>query len=301
MKTVINQKILLGDWLEIYVESFLKARKSENKTKGTVDFYRKKLKAFVEYCDSQEVKLISQITPSLLRDYLLILEDRGHNPGGVHTYYRAVKTFLKWYWEEEEVDSPNPINKVKAPRIPQEVIEGVSREQFESLLNECENDFLGTRDKAILYTLYDTGVRADELCSIPLEDVNMIDNSILIRQGKGRKPRFVFFGKATKKQLRKWLGFRGLEGTYLFTNRSGDKLVYVALRQIVRRLVSKANLEGIGLHDFRRAFCLNLLQAGVPEITIARLMGHTTTALIGKYAKQKKEDLQLGYKSPVDD
>lgn len=88
MKTVINQKILFGDYLEIYFESFLKACKSENKTRGTVDFYRKKPKVFVEFCDSQEVKLIS-----ILRDYLPISEDKGHNPGGVSTFYRTVKTF----------------------------------------------------------------------------------------------------------------------------------------------------------------------------------------------------------------
>jgi integrase len=171
LKTLVN----FGEYLELEIEGFLKDRKSQNLTKGTVEFYRKKLKAFLEYCDSQEVKLVSQITPSLIRDYLLLLEERGNNPGGIHTYYRSLKAFLKWYEDEEEPENwKNPISKVKAPRIPQESIEGVSKEQFESLLNECEDDFLGNRDKAILYVLYDTGVRAEELTSILLGDISMV-------------------------------------------------------------------------------------------------------------------------------
>lgn len=65
-KSKIDQKILWEDYLEIYVEGFIKDRKSQNLSKGTIEFYKKKLKAFLEYCKSQEVKLVSQITPSLI-------------------------------------------------------------------------------------------------------------------------------------------------------------------------------------------------------------------------------------------
>jgi integrase/recombinase XerD len=185
--TKIDQQIL-QDYVLIWVEQFLKAKKSENKTKGTIKFYKDNLKVFTDFLDTQEIKLISQLTPNVIRDFLLILEERGHNAGGIHGFFRAVKAFLRWYWEEEEPDYPNPINKVKAPRVPVEAIEGVSLEQFEKLLDECGKGFLGERDKAILKVLLDTGVRAEELCNIKLDDVNFIDNSIIIQQGKGRKP-----------------------------------------------------------------------------------------------------------------
>jgi len=298
---LISQKIFLGeDYILVWVEQFLKAKKAENKAKGTIDYYRKRLKGFTDYLETQEVKYISQINSNLIRDFLLLLGERGHNEGGVHGFYRPIKVFLKWYWDEEEIEGRNPIDKVKAPRVPQESIQGISREEFNSLLEECKSGFYGERNKAILLTLYDTGIRASECCDIRLENLNLVDNSILIEQGKGRKPRYVFFGKATKKQLRKYLKFRET-GNYLFTSKAGERIDYETLRAIVRRLALKAGIEGIGLHDFRRAFCLNLLQAGVPEITIARLMGHTTTQLIGRYARQTTTDLMNSYKSPLDD
>ena len=232
-----NQVTLLGDdYIETWIYAFLVDRKSQNLTKGTVEFYQKSLKVFTDYLATQQIKFINQITPYTIRDFLLILEDRGHNSGGVHIYYRTVKTFLRWFWNEAEPDEKNPIEKVKAPKLIVEARQGITREEFNSLLAVCPKTKLGERDRAVLMVLLDTGLRANELCDIKLEDVNLIDSSILIRQGKGRKPRFVFIGKTTRKQIRKYLRLRKNDSPFLFTNKSGDKLVYTSLRQIVRRL-----------------------------------------------------------------
>ena len=69
----------------------------------------------------------------------------------------------------------------------------------------------------------------------------------------------------------------------------------------MRRLALKANIKESSLHDFRRAFCLACLNKDMSDITIARLMGHTTTQLIGRYAKQTVKDLGNAYKSVIDD
>jgi integrase/recombinase XerD len=303
MSSKLDQQIFTGeDYVLVWVESFLKERTAQNLTKGSIKFYREKLKGFVDYLDTQEVKYISQITPNTIRDFLLILEDRGHNPGGIHTFFRCIKAFLKFYWDEVEPPTKNPIDKVKAPRVPIEPIEGISLEDFDLLLEACARGrFTGERDRAILFTLLDTGVRASELCNINSEDLNLADSSILIRQGKGRKPRFVFFGKKTRKQIRKYLTLRGTEDNALFITRDRERLNYLSLREIVRRLSLKAGIKEPGLHDFRRAFCLACLKKGMNEISISRIMGHTTTQLIGRYAKQTAIDLMNSYKSPLDD
>lgn len=302
MPSIVNQQILVGeDYIEIWIEAFLKERLSQNLAKGTVGFYKQKLKPFVSHLETQEIRYISQLTPNTIRDYLLLLEEKGHNSGGIHGYFRAIKAFLRWYWDEVEPDTKNPITKVKAPRLVIEPIEGIKREEFDSLLEACEkNTYFGERDRTILLTLLDTGVRASELCNINLEDVNLVDSSILIRQGKGRKPRYVFFGKTTRKQIRRWISIRGREDSPLFINRYRERIVYGTLGEIMRRLSIKASVEEPSLHDFRRAFCLECLRKGMSEITIARLMGHSTTQLIGRYAKQTKIDLGNGYKSVVD-
>lgn len=301
--STINQQILLGDdYIFIWVEAFLKERTAQNLVKGTVKFYKERLDSFASFLESQEVKYISQITPILIRDFLLLLEERGHNAGGIHSYFRSIKAFLRWYWDEVEPDSRNPINKVKAPKVPVEPIEGISKENFESLLSACPKlAYHGERDRTILMMLLDTGVRATELCNLNLEDVNLMDSSILVRQGKGRKPRYVFIGRKTRKQLRKWISLRGREGNALLLNRYEERIKYSTLREIMRRLSQKAGIEEPSLHDFRRAFCLECMRKGVDLLTLSRLMGHTTLQLLTRYAKQTTNDLQNSYKSILDD
>jgi len=77
--------------------------------------------------------------------------------------------------------------------------------------------------------------------------------------------------------------------------------VYITLREILRRSSLKAGIETPSPHDFRRAFCLECLRKGIDLLTISRLMGHTSLALIARYAKQVKGDLGEKYKSIIDD
>lgn len=288
-------------YLVTAVESFLLDRKAQNMAAGTLYFYRMKLKLLCDYCESQLIRTVEQITPDVIRQYLFHLEDTGHNPGGIHACYRTLKTFLIW-WEEEfkPEDWRNPIRKVKAPKVPVEPLKPMSRDDFERLLSTCDKSRYGKRDNAILLTLLDSGLRASELCALNLADLEQATGALEIRQGKGRKPRVTFVGRQARRAIRKWIRARGIKGGPLFLTHQEDRLTYWGLRQIIRRRATQAGIPEPGLHDFRRAFCLSQLQAGVPETTIARLMGHSTTQLIACYARQTGKDIKAHYQSPVD-
>ncbi len=188
----------------------------------------------------------------------------------------------------------NPIRRVKAPKLVQEPIQGVTLEQFEALLKACVNE----RDKALLMVLMDTGVRAAELCDIKVAELSW--DSILIAQGKGRKPRTVFIGRRTRRQLHRY--FREWQPqTYLFTNDEGDKLTYPALRQILRRLALRAGVPYASAHNFRRGFAIEPLRKGVDLLTLSRLLGHSSLSLLPRYAKQTSLDLAERYHSIVDE
>jgi site-specific recombinase XerD len=117
------------------MEAFIVDRKAQGLAKDTVGFYRLKLQTFAEFCDAQVVSQITEITPTLLRTYMLHLEEKGHNEGGRHACYRAVKTFLFWWEDEMEPEGwKNPIRKVKAPKLAQQAIEPVSIADIQSML-----------------------------------------------------------------------------------------------------------------------------------------------------------------------
>ncbi len=296
------EKVTQEYYLSIAINAFLVDRKAQNMAEGTLYFYTKKLKLFSDFCESQLIKTLDELTPDTIRQYLFSLELSGHNAGGIHACFRTLRTFLYWWESEYEPEGwKNPIRKVKAPRLAQEPLQPVSRDDFESLLSTCDkHTWYGARDRAIFLTLLNSGLRASELTALNLTDLESSTGTLEVKRGKGRKPRVTFVGSVTRKAIRQWLKYRGDEAGALFTTKEGEQLTYWGLRQIVRRRAEQAGVIVPGLHDFRRAFCLSQLQAGVPETTIARLMGHTTTQLIARYARQTGSDLRQLYHSPLD-
>jgi len=299
--------IIVDDYLLTWMEAFLIDRKASGVACGTMHFYQIKLKLFSGFCDAQAIKNINQITPTFLRQFLLYLEETGHNPGGRHAAYRVIRTFLYWYEKEvEPKDWSNPIRNVKAPKVPTEPIEPVSFETISKMINACEKDtFTGDRDTAILLCLLDTGARATEFLDIDIGDVNQARGDILIRQGKGRKPRFVYIGKQSRRALRKYLKHRTDNNPALWVSHPRfdlDRIKYNGLRGIIRRRSLAAEIQMPSLHDFRRAFALSMLRNGVDVFTLAKLMGHEGITVLQRYLKQTNQDTEAAHRQagPVD-
>lgn len=299
-----SQKTGQDDYLYTWLDAFFLDRRAQNMTGGTLYFYEKKLELFTRYCESQAVTHITQIDANLLRGFLLWLETTGHNPGGCHAAYRAVKTFLRWWVDEvEPEDWRNPTQRVKAPKVPTEPIEGISLDDVKALLSTCKRgQFTGERDRAIILALLDTGARAAEFCAVSLDDVNTTTGEILVRQGKGRKPRMVYIGKAARKQLRIYLKMRTDDSAALWVTQDGERLTVWGLNSVMARRAQLAGIARPGLHDFRRAFALNMLRAGVDIFSLQRLMGHADVSILRRYLKQTDGDGRRAHElgSPVD-
>ncbi len=288
--------------IDQWIGTFLVDRQIRNVSSGTLEFYELKLFPFQQWCNDNRIDDPLNLVPGHIRSYLLHLDEKGHNPGGVHCHYRALKTLLRFIEEEEEPENwRNPINRVPAPKIRQEPLAPVELPQVKQLI-ESRNPrtFHGVRDRSIFLVLLESGVRAGELMAMDIDDLDFGNGSILIRDGKGGKVRVVVIGLSVKKQIRKWLRARPHDAESLFCSQDGSRLTYSGLRGILNRALRQTGIEDVSLHDFRRAFCLNQLQAGVPETTIARLMGHSSTQLIARYAKQTPRDLIESFHSVVD-
>jgi site-specific recombinase XerD len=238
----------VDDYLLTWLEAFLIDRKAAGVADGTLRFYRQKIKLFTDYCDALAVEQIGQINPSFLRQYLLYLEESGHNAGGRHAAFRMLRAFFLWYEDEvEPIGWSNPIRKMKAPKVPVEPLEPVSFNTVSQMVKACRhNTFTGDRDAAILLCLLDTGARANEFLSINLDDINQARGDILIRQGKGHKPRTVYIGKQSKRALRRYLNHRTDDCPALWVTHprfSINRLTYSGLREVLTRRAVDAQVE----------------------------------------------------------
>jgi len=163
------------------------------------------------------------------------------------------------------------------------------------------------RDRAILITLFTSGIRSNELIMLDVSDfLGMSDGTIIVRHGKGGKVRAVPIPVKTRRAIRQWLRERpNGKSDALFTTykklgtiggpAAGERLTYWGLREITRRAARSVGLEDIGRHSFRHAFVIAMIRAGVPESMIGQMMGWSpahTSKMIRTYATFTTDDLQ---------
>jgi integrase/recombinase XerD len=289
--------------LSVLIASFLLERKSRGLQPRSIEFYRGHLKHFSTWLDPQGITQIDQVTPAVIRGFFIHLEE-GHRLGYVHGYFRSLRAFFRWLALEEILppEWKNPMRKVMSPKVPTDPLEPIPADDIRRLLATCRDGFTDARDKAIILTLLDTGARANELLSMNHTDCNFVVGDILIRQGKGKKPRTVFAGKVTRRALRAYVRLRSDQCVALFVTDESERLTYDGLRAIITRRAKLAEIKPPPLHGFRRTFAISMLRAGTDLISLSRLLGHADLQMVLKYAKQNSDDLREAHAkaSPAD-
>jgi len=114
------------------VSSFLNERRARGFSPRTIGFYQDILGRFCRWLDDVGVVKLEELTPDVIRQYLLYLETSGNNPGGRHVYYRSIKAFLNWWEWENEGEYRNPIKRVMPPKVLVQPLPGISLEDARS-------------------------------------------------------------------------------------------------------------------------------------------------------------------------
>jgi len=250
----------------------------------------------VKWLDEQGIKYFEEITPTLIRLYLLYLGER-RNPGGVRAGYVSLRAWLNWFESEYDLSGwHNPIHKVRLPRQRKDPIQGITLAEVQKLLDTCDvKTEMGRRDETIFLFLLDSGLRMAELLALNVEDVSLQDGRVYVKNGKGDKPRQTFIGPRTRRELQRYLRYRKGE-------LPDDAPLFVTTKGNRDRRAALAGITASGLHSFRRAFTIEMLRSGADVLTISRLLGHSSINLVQRYAKQTADDLRVVHErtSPVD-
>lgn len=287
------------------VTEFLIDRETRNLTVKSMAWYRNSLKVWLEFLDQNAVVSHATLTAKELRAFLVFLKDRGHSTGGRANIFGAVRALLGWYKAEHELVNWNPLDKVAAPKKPQEVKKPIELDEFQRMIAVCKGSkFAAVRDRALLMVLLDTGLRKQEVTDLNVGDVNQANGEIYVRSGKGGKSRTVFMGKKTRRAVAAYMRLRkGLtDESPFWATEQGERLAYHSVRQVIRRRAEEAGIKEPGIHDFRRAFAINFLRNGGDVATLRRLLGHGNLNVVLRYLDLVKDDLQVSHSKfgPVD-
>ena len=257
--------------------SFLLLEKSLSN--NTILAYEADLQRYIDYLDSEGIDY-KEITLDQLRDFVNTLSEIGIVDRSQARIVSGIKSFYKFLVYSEIIED-DPTELLEMPKIGTYLPQVLSVEEIDEM--EAEIDMSkkeGHRNRAIIETLYGSGLRVSELINLKLSDI-YFNEEYMKGRGKGNKERLVPISKESLRQIKDWMMYRneidiqkGNED-YLFLNRRGAPLTRVMVFMIIKDLANKAGIEkNISPHTFRHTFATHLLEGGANLRDIQQLLGH---------------------------
>lgn len=227
-----------------------------------------------------------------------------------------------WRWANREINIPNIIaGKISIPAHSPPIIEPYSADDIERLLHAAET-YTGydpanrhaveahlppwrvARNKAIILVLFDAGLRRQELADLNVEDYSARNGRLIVRHGKGDKPRTTHVGHTTRRALAQYLIHRTdpQPSDPLFADANNGRLNGNSIYTMIARLGKRAGIANAGCHRFRHSCATEMLRNGASERAVQTLLGHESPEMTRRYAKFVEADLEHAHElaSPVD-
>lgn len=216
---------------------------------------------------------------------------------------RYVSTLRRFYRHQlaRGRRSDDPTLKIAQPAKPARLPKVVSEAQVDGLLAAPRNETtLGQRDRAMLETLYATGLRVSELVGLQLHEVKL-DMGVVLVFGKGNKERLVPLGEQACDWLRRYIAegrkalLAGRQADDLFVTARGTAMTRQAFWQLIKRYASHAGIDPARLspHVLRHAFATHLLNHGADLRVVQLLLGHADISTTQIYTHVARERLKL--------
>lgn len=269
---------------------------------NTVLAYARDLAQFCEFVQARGISAPRDLTEDDVLGFLEHLKKAGMSGNSIRRKLSAVKTFCKFAVRDGYASkncTANIEGKGHSSRLP-----GVMTvEEVFSLLDQPDiSSPAGARDKAMLETLYASGLRVSELINLRLMDVNHIVGFVRC-MGKGSKERIVPLGKIAVKCIEHYLNAGRMEyarsgsSEYLFLTSRGRKMSRVGFWKIIKKYAARAGIKkNITPHTLRHSFATHLLQGGADLRSIQEMLGHADIATTQIYTHVSREELKEIYR-----
>lgn len=249
-------------------------------TDATQRQYADMFRLIIRWCNDHEIHTIHQLDAGAVRQYLTDLQARDLSTRYIHNHARTLRTLCNFAVAEGLIEE-TPFRRVKMPRVKQKVLPALSSVEIRTVLDATETE----RDRAIILTLLDTGLRASELCALDVGDLNGTD--VLVRAGKGQKERTTHIGPTTGKQIQRYQmlerGRLRPDSPLFVSQRGGGRLTYQAISQLFRRLRKATGISTLSAHALRRTMAIYSLRNGMNIYVLARMMGHEGIHVLKQY------------------
>lgn len=285
------------------VDDFLNYLRYERyRSPMTLKSYSVSLREFEDYFRSLDSGLSWQtVDEDVVRDWMEHLMDGGMEASSVGTRFAALRSLYRYALARHLVDR-DPTYRVEPPKQRKRLPAFVKESEMNRLLDDLPwgTSFLEVRDKTIIMTFYETGIRLSELTGLDDVDIDC-DNRQLKVTGKGDKQRVVPFGEELAVALGRYVACRDKEVSRkcdaLFVTVKGNRMKAYDVRSRVKAKLSLVSTQKkLSPHVLRHSFATAMLNNGASIESVRRLLGHASASTTEVYTHTTFEQLRRVYK-----
>jgi integrase/recombinase XerD len=291
-----------GAWQELLREFSVFLRTERGLGERTVEAYMRDLRRFYDFARRKGYGTPGEVRREGLTEFLAEMREQGLAPRSLARMVASLRTFQRFLLEEGGGESL-PVGDLPYPRHLKPLPRVLSREEVELLLNQpMAGDAVGLRDRAMLETLYGTGIRISELVSLNVEDLDMEECEMRV-MGKGARERVVPVGRKAAGAIAAYLahGRPGLARApaqrALFLNARGERITRQGAWGVVKKYARRVGLEdAMTPHTLRHSYATHLLENGMDLRYIQELLGHVSISTTQIYTHVSREKLREVYR-----
>ena len=281
----------------------------QDRSAATVASYISDLRQFARWFEQTNGDTVTpeRVTALDIRDYRqYMLTVLRRKPATINRHLASISAWLSWAVDTGQIES-NPARQVNGVSSVPQPPKWLTRQEEGALLRSVERAVQSARtepakrqaarNRALVIGMLNTGLRADEICNLELDDLQIGERkgSVTVRNGKGRKQRTIPLNKQARQAFSDWLAIRpNVDSTWVFVGQRGNKLSTSALRRIISDLAYAAKLDPqeVSPHTLRHTFAKRLVDAGVSLEKVATLLGHSNLNTTRIYLTPGREDLE---------
>ena len=273
----------------------------KNYSKHTLTGYAHDLRQFYSFIGDAEVATLDK---HRLRAFLSELSAKGYSKRTVGRRLAALRTFFRFLVREGLI-AKNPLSALKNPKQEKKLPMVLEENEVDRLLGAPSDDLAGRRDKAILETLYSTGMRVSELVGLDREKIDFISGVCRVF-GKGSKDRLCPIGDRALRSIRHYWqmrdqgkGVRKMSHAVFLNhspNQDGSRLTDRSVRRTVNKYIDQTSRrQKISPHTLRHSFATHLLNRGADLKSVQELLGHENLSTTQIYTHVSTKRLKEAY------
>lgn len=271
-----------------------------NNTPRTIIWFKQVFNYFVR---QTKVTSLEEINQDLIESWIINGKcELNWSAKTIRTRLSCLKLFFKWCVLKEHLDK-NPAEKIPVPKLETRIPKHLTKQEATHILDWAKcykyyHAYEKQRGVAIIATFLFTGIRRQELLNLKLDDINIQNETLLVRAGKGRKDRLIPINSALKIYLENYLSIRSTindKSVYFFVSvRCIGKMSNLVIKRLFEKIKKKSGIHFYA-HLLRHTFAVLMLESGCNLFSVSRMLGHsdikTTTIYLSATVTHLQEQM----------